>query len=129
MVQGPHLKAYDPKSKQGACVAHLATIWDDVPETCAFYNGGGIFVNADHAPKTTVLAQYNATNEPAIIHVAKGRGSVVLSSPHFEYDPVLLDYTDSWVQQMLPVLWANQTSRHRLGHRIMQVLGIPGRSG
>jgi glutamine amidotransferase-like uncharacterized protein len=125
MVQGPHLKAYDPQSKQGACVARLSTIWDDVPETHAFYNGGGVFINADRAPKTTVLAQYSATNKPAIIHVKKGRGNVILSSPHFEYDPVLMDYTDPWVQQMIFVLWTTQTSRHRLGDRIMQVLGIP----
>ncbi|KAK7205924.1 biotin-protein ligase [Myxozyma melibiosi] len=69
-----------------------------------YYNGGGVFVDADSIAaknkNVTVLARYREPlqvegGDAAIVHVKVGEGSVILTGPHPEFSPKRLRKSDS----------------------------------
>jgi biotin--protein ligase len=80
---GPVFGPFDYHSKSGARAALIRT----KEATSYFYfNGGPYFENAESYTNTTVLGWYEG-DLPAIIHVRYGKGNVILSGVHFEFDP------------------------------------------
>lgn len=58
----------------------------------AYYNGGGVFVNATNVSRTEILASYTETlavdggaGGAAVVFCKVGEGSVILTGPHPEY--------------------------------------------
>lgn len=106
-----------------------------------FYNGGGYFekedtvavdpVKSNMTKKTvpfvnnvTVLARYpDPQNHAAIIYRQVGKGHVVLSGVHFEYEAPHLDASDSHYQtNIIPALQLDQKGREDLTRFILEAL-------
>ncbi|KAK9448834.1 biotin-protein ligase [Limtongia smithiae] len=71
---------------------------DETFEFASYYNGGGLFADADKKD-VTVLARYcDATKveggDAAIVHIAVGSGGAILTGPHPEFSPKRLRKTD-----------------------------------
>ena len=77
---------------------------EEVPEEfISYYNGGGVFVDADQLAKrnegnrVTVLARYldpldvKGVGDAAIVHMKVGEGDVILTGPHPEFAGCNLD--------------------------------------
>ncbi|KAK9380413.1 biotin-protein ligase [Kockiozyma suomiensis] len=67
----------------------------------SYYNGGGIFVDADSfaSKNVTVLARYCEPvqvqgGDAAVVYIKCGEGSVILTGPHPEFSPKRLRKTD-----------------------------------
>ncbi|KAK9319739.1 biotin-protein ligase [Lipomyces orientalis] len=70
-------------------------------EFASYYNGGGVFVDADSLKhkNVTVLARYAEEvkvdgGDAAIVHVKVGEGAAILTGPHPEFSPKRLRKTD-----------------------------------
>lgn len=120
---GPVFGPYDYKINRGARAVPIQTLFSDVPMTTVFYNGGGFFKDADRFPHTRVIAYYDR-HLPAAINLPYGKGSVLLSAVHFEYDPFLLDARDTHLQKIIPALCCANASRIKLINHIMKILHI-----
>jgi glutamine amidotransferase-like uncharacterized protein len=120
---GPILAPYDYATQSGSRAAKLITIFQDVPETRVYYNGGGFFENPKRFSNTKVLANYDS-DLSAIIAIDYGKGRVVLSGVHFEYDPLLLNARDPYIQHILGDLKYNETSRAVLIRKLLEDLSL-----
>lgn len=120
---GPILAPYDYRSYRGARAANLNTSFSSFHNPCVFYNGGGYFENAAACPNTQVIASYQ-NGLPAVIKTPYGKGNVLLSGVHFEYDPYTLDSTDPYLKQILPDLLAGDRARINFAHHVLQMLGL-----
>lgn len=88
-VIGPALgdKDYNPNKSSGA---HAASIFfpQDQSSHKVFYNGGGYFEALKPLPPhIEVLAHYKENKKAALIKIRFGKGLVILSGVHFEYNP------------------------------------------
>lgn len=114
VVRGPVLAPYDYRSQSGARAAHLTWAAEEGFAKgdlfTVFYNGGGYFVGASEYQDVTVLAYYDDML-PAIIECRIGLGTAVLSGAHFEYNPLLLDSQDLYLEKVLPAII--QDDEHR----------------
>jgi glutamine amidotransferase-like uncharacterized protein len=128
IVRGPFLAPYDYQSEQGARAAKI--IWKSTLEFqendsfYVYYNGGGYFVEAALTNNTTVLATYSSEEEgeAAIIECRVGLGKAILSGVHFEYDFHLLDASDHYLQQIIPILESGNLSRLQLMKHLLDLL-------
>jgi glutamine amidotransferase-like uncharacterized protein len=120
---GPMFAPFDYNNYCGARAAKVSTICGDLT---LFYNGGGFFENAEKLPEVSIIAQYKmeAENLPAIIHTSYGKGNVVLSSPHFEFCPDLLNINDVHLAKIIPALQNGELLRQNLCIKIMEFLGF-----
>jgi glutamine amidotransferase-like uncharacterized protein len=90
-VSGPFLKPYVVNSNAGACAAKIKV---DALNTSFFsyYNGGGVFIDAEKLPNIDIIGTYeDRENLAAIILCNIGRGIAILSSVHFEVEPEALE--------------------------------------
>ena len=75
---------------------------------------GGYFENAQNYPNVSVIGTYKILNSPilpAIIYIQYGKGHVILSGVHFEYNGSLLDQHNPYLQKIIPKLaQSNHTS-------------------
>lgn len=120
---GPILASYDYKTSSGSRAARIKTIFNNVPNVRVYYNGGGYFENASNAPNTQVIATYE-NNLPAIILIAYGKGKVLLSGVHFEYEPSLLDSNDPYLKEIIPALDKSRSSRDILFNQLIETIGV-----
>lgn len=120
---GPVYGPYHYQSEQGSRAIPIFTQWPDLKKTTVFYNGGGYFKNAQQYPNTQVIAAY-ANHSPAIIYIQYGKGSVLLSGVHFEYNPDLLDATNKYTKEILPKLNNGNTSRLQLLNHLMALIDL-----
>ena len=120
---GPIFGPYDYKTMQGCRSAKITTIFPDIPETAVFYNGGGFFRDAKKFNHTKVIATYD-NQLPAIIATNHGKGRIVLSAVHFEYDPFTLDEINPHIAKIIQPLRHANPSRKRLISRIMHFLRV-----
>jgi glutamine amidotransferase-like uncharacterized protein len=76
-------------------------------------NGGGFFEKADQIPEIEVLASYGEKENsfPLILHRFYGLGQVLLSQPHVEYVPALLEASDPFIANFLPLLHQSNSLR------------------
>ncbi|KAK9240763.1 biotin-protein ligase [Lipomyces kononenkoae] len=70
-------------------------------EFASYYNGGGVFVDADslNDKNVTVLARYAEQvkvegGDAAVVHIKVGAGAAILTGPHPEFSPKRLRKTD-----------------------------------
>ena len=87
---GPVFAKYYYNSLKGMRATKIKTSIGDKKELIVFLNGGGYFVDAQKYKDTKVIAKYSKNDKAAIILVNYGKGKVLLSAPHFEYDPFLI---------------------------------------
>jgi biotin--protein ligase len=120
---GPILAQYDYKTQSGSRAATISTIFDEVPQTVVYYNGGGYFKDANKFVNTRVIATYE-NDLPAIINISYGQGKVILSGVHFEYDVSLLDRNDKYIQMLISHLAEADESREILLNKVLELLGI-----
>ena len=119
---GPALAPYRYNSYEGARAATLTPGSIKFPKTTSYYNGGSYFPNADAQPNVQVLAYYSH-DKPAIIYTPYGKGHVVLSGAHFEYNPRNMP-TDIELKSIIQSLEATEASREILTDIILQKLSL-----
>lgn len=130
IVAGPILADYDYHSYSGARVAQLYwNFTEPFPQSTllnVFYNGGGYFVDAASKKNTIVLASYKILSDfkPAIIKVTYGKGKVILSGVHWEYNPYRLDFSDSHLKELIPQLQACYHQTLELAAYLLCCLGL-----
>lgn len=120
-VKGPLFKEFAYNSSQGAHPALLVSPW--LTQPCAiYYNGGGYFVEAEKYPGVDILARFAELPDtpPALITCKVGKGSALLSSVHFEYDPDQLHSKE--LSSLIPLLTAHQRGRQELLHLLRTLL-------
>lgn len=130
LVRGPCLAPYVYNSEEGSRAASVnyiesnATLNDKA--TLVYYNGGGLFVGAKSMPDVKVLATYNDLpgDEAAIIECTRGKGKVILSGVHFEFDPFSLDEADPHLIDKISLLREKNENRLELVRVIMRKLNI-----
>lgn len=125
-VIGPFLAPYHYDNNEGAQAALIHTEDKKIKgKLTSYYNGGGFFQDSSRYSNVTVLAHYAQENKPlmpAIVSIHYGKGRVVLSGVHVEYDPFLLDEHDPYVSSTLPSLKKDQAKRLALFNYILSVL-------
>ncbi len=119
---GPILAPYDYKTQSGSRAATIHTTLPNVKKTTVFYNGGGFFENADQYPNTMVIGRYDH-GLPAIILIHCGKGKVLLSGVHFEYDPSLLNSENQHIQKIIDPLREGNELRKVLCADLMTLIG------
>lgn len=130
---GPILAPYDYKTQSGSRAARLITAFPDtstlIPTLATYYNGGPFFQDAHQYPGTRVLAWYEDNRHeqnhlPAVLEIHFGKGTVILSGVHPEYDPFTLDPNDTYLQKILPILKQSDHHRKYFFKHLLQILGI-----
>lgn len=126
---GP-LVPYDPDSNSGVRAFQVRVDMEAFSgEVYVFFNGGPYFKHANEYETVSLLGHYNETaleNKPALLYVPIGKGHVVLSSFHFEYDPHTLDPKDEHLRNVLPRLKEpiHEFKRKQLALAILKKLGL-----
>lgn len=123
--QGPVLALYDYKNHSGARAASLqleAVSFSPV----VFYSGGGAFVDATAYSNVQVIANYDheICQQAAIVKCLVGKGVVLLSAVHFEFDPALMDEQDRYLKLLIPELQKNEEQRALLVRFLFEQLGL-----
>ncbi|MGL6187459.1 MAG: BPL-N domain-containing protein [Holosporales bacterium] len=114
-VQGPLFSPYDPNSFLGMRAVSLK--WNKAypwaGEGVFVMNGGGFFEAADQIPEIEILASYGEKENsfPLILHRFYGLGQVLLSQPHIEYVPALLEASDPFIANSLTLLHQRDSLR------------------
>lgn len=125
-VKGPCLKPYDYRTNSGACAAEIQLAADG-SKLKVFYNGGGFFVGAESMREIEKIARYTQDgneNEAAIIRFMYGKGRVILSGVHPEYDPEFLDSKDIFFKPIASVIKENEQCRIDLIKYLLNSLGL-----
>ena len=120
---GPILSKYDYKTESSARGAKINLTLNNLKEATVYYNGGGYFEDADKLKDTTVMGYYT-NQKPAIIYIKHGKGHVVLSGVHFEYDAALLDSKDPFLMKIIPQLKASNKNRLVLINEVLKQLHL-----
>lgn len=120
-VIGPILAPYDYETYSGSRAATIHTTLPNVTKTIVFYHGGGFFENAEKYSNTEVIGTYD-NNFPAIIFINYGKGKVLLSGVHFEYDPFLLNSKDRHLQKIIAPLQKSNALREILFDHLIKLI-------
>lgn len=115
---GTVLPGFKYNSEEGAHAAEL--INGTGSKSCVYYNGGCRFVPDSDAKDIDVLARYAHDQTPAIVFMQCGRGKVVLSGVHLEYDPRKL--TEETAHNVKSALIKDDETRVFLFQSILTVL-------
>ena len=110
---GPILAKHDHNSNSGSRAASIKLDLKEVKKVITYYNGGGYFKNATNYDDVTIIGYYE-NHLPAIIHISLGKGDVILSGVHFEYDPYRLDTQDPYLNKISPDLKYSNDKRQIL---------------
>lgn len=134
VVKGPILAQYDYLSQKGARAAQLTWVaskgFKEDEKFTVFYNGGGYFEEATKSPNTSVLAYYDEEKKLAgIIECRIGKGIVILSGAHFEYDPSLLDANDVYLKTVIPLISEDNYHREFLVKHLFERLLLKDKAG
>lgn len=122
---GPVFQPFDYKTSKGSRAVQVdIDIQAFNKQTLPlFYNGGGYFENADHFNNTRIIGTYK-NKFPAIIKINYGKGKVLLSGVHFEYNPFLLKESDLNLKQDLIKLKTYNDQRVKLLQMLLYIIGI-----
>lgn len=138
LVSGPTYAGFDHRDLNLLAGTRAAKLyWQlDQPfpankELIIFYNGGGSFIDAEKYPNVKILARYSPEiagdleYPAAIVECSIGQGRVILSSPHFEWEPESLDETKSSnISKIKPSLIAANVDRLTLAKYLLVRLDI-----
>ena len=92
-------------------------------EIPAILNGAGYFEQATNVDNVEVIATY-PTGDAAIILCNVGEGLALLSSPHLEYDPFILDADDFISKETLSELEQSNRQRLLLWGKLLSLLNL-----
>lgn len=119
---GPILAEYSYDSNKGA---KAALIKCNNKQVNIFYNGGPYFYIPKNNKTTEIICTYSKKNDlPAIVYSKYGKGKVLLSAVHFEYDSTKLNHSDQYYRDIIATLSADNINRIALGSRMLEMLGI-----
>lgn len=137
LVSGPTYTGYDHRDTTNFAGTRAAKLsWQQQQpfkhkdNVVVFYNGGGSFIDAEKFSNVTILARYTPENNDAkdspaaIIECAVGKGTAVLSGPHFEWEPESLDLKSPHLAEIKPTLEANEAQRIELAKYLLDRLEI-----
>jgi biotin--protein ligase len=86
-VRGPILRPYVYFSYKGACATKV-DIAGSGESFVSYYNGGGLFADAEGMEGVRVLTTYaDEGDQAAVVHCDVGRGSALLCGVHLEFGP------------------------------------------
>lgn len=118
---GPYSAPYSYSDNSSAKAVEIRIKKNQHKKLFVYYNGGGYFKHAYDYPNTTIFANYD--NGPAaIITIFRGKGRVLLSGVHFEYDPDYLDSNNIHLTAISKILKNTDSKRIVLIHNIMNYL-------
>ncbi len=120
---GPVLAKYHYKNNSGSRAARITLNTDHFKEVIVYYNGGGYFERAQKYKNVSILGYYQ-NHLPAIISISYGKGHVVLTGVHVEYNSDLLDSHDPYLKSIVADLKASEEARNALTKNIFKQLGI-----
>lgn len=129
---GPAFGDYYYNSHKGAkaiTVCNFTNITGNINNKInLFYNGGGYFSEKHEKKevkqKFNIIASYYSNSMPAIISFKYGKGKILLSHLHFEYDPFLLKSNDIDITSLINKLKETNEERINLFCYIMKELNI-----
>lgn len=125
-VRGPCLKAYDPFSHKGSLACSIESSLNYLKTLKIFYSGGGFFVDAEKMAGVDILAYtfYNSNKLPMIIGFCYGKGRVILSGVHPEYDPDFLNPSDPYLISIINELKPFNDSRKQFLLNLLDYLKV-----
>lgn len=136
-ARGPAFAGFKYGDESGARVARLSVNKDalnvDIDTCYNYYNGGGVFVDADKFDNVDVLATYTepisveaGSTAAAAIHVKVGKGSAILTGTHPEWVPEILkqDKDDEHYTQIINKLIETNESRQLFLRSCLQKFGL-----
>lgn len=123
-VKGPMFEPFDYSSNE--CSRAITLRLKEKNYTLkVFYKGGGYFVDVNKHPKITTIASYeNYDDKPAIIAFMYGKGRVVLSGVHFEFNPHFFDINDPYLLGIQAELIPYEGHRIELINTILKLLKV-----
>jgi len=140
-ARGPAFDGFKYKSDVGARASRLLV--NNGTEFSCYYNGGSVFVDADSCDNVEVLAHYsesidvpfsdtNSNTKPAaVVLCSVGKGKALLTGPHPEFIPKLLEkgeHDSDFPAHLLAELKKDDTKRLEFMHYILSKLGLKTRS-
>ena len=119
---GPVLAKYSYSSNKGA---RAAVIQCDQDKLAVFYNGGPYFQIPKNNTTAKIICTYSEKdNLPAVVYSKYGKGQVLLSAVHFEYDPNKLSHNDEYYRKIIATLNSDNKNRISFGNKILKLLKI-----
>lgn len=140
-ARGPAFSGFKYKSEAGAKAALLTL--SNGAQFHSYYNGGSVFVDADSFDNVEVLAHYaqetdvpytdnsdNSVKPAAVVLCTVGRGKVLLTGPHPEFIPKVLEkaHDNEFPPHLIDVLKQDDTKRIEFMHHILEKAGFKTRN-
>lgn len=139
IARGPAYDGFKYNSEDGAKAAPL--VLPDGTEFATYFNGGSLFVDADHYDNVEVLARYKEPTDvryqdsssgtdrvgpAAVVLCSEGKGKALLTGPHPEFIPRLLSKSDDkhFLSRVVNVLIENEEQRLRFLKDIFTKAGL-----
>jgi glutamine amidotransferase-like uncharacterized protein len=112
---------YSYENARGAEAARIS--WEK--SAChVYFNGGCVFDPDADLPESRILSRYldleNAP--PAILHLPIGKGNVILSGVHFEYQSSLFPKEDPYLAALSPLLENAEEGRRKVFRDILSLV-------
>ncbi|KAK6198474.1 biotin holocarboxylase synthetase [Scheffersomyces amazonensis] len=129
IARGCTFKGFDYKSHAGARAPKVC-IEGTTDKVYAYYNGGGVFVDASKYRGVEVIARYEEPidledeEKVAVIYKKVGRGDVLLSGIHPEYSPDLLKPESEEFNKTIEILKQHDHERKVFLRNCLAKLGL-----
>lgn len=123
-ASGPVFADFEYHTQKGAHAAQIA-----FAETSAmiYFNGGCTFLEAGKVCNLQIIGHYQLNDGKklsAIVHIKQGRGYVILSGVHFEFDPETMDANDSHLSTVIPEIQRTNFERLNLAKQLLNLLNL-----
>jgi glutamine amidotransferase-like uncharacterized protein len=118
---GPALAKYSYDTNKGSKAARI-TCGND--QLAVFYNGGPYFEMPHNTTAKVICTYSDKNNLPAVLHSKYGKGKVLLSAIHFEYNPAMLNHNDKYYQDIIQTLNYENNNRIYFGKKMLDLLDI-----
>lgn len=139
IARGPAFDGFKYNSEDGARAVPL--VLQDGTEFATYFNGGSLFVDADQYDNVEVLARYGDSPDvpyadsssgteglgpAAVVLCTDGKGKALLTGPHPEFIPRLLQKSEDkdFVSRVVSVLIENEHSRLKFLKDILTKAGL-----
>lgn len=138
ITRGPVFGSFEYNSEQGAKAVKLEL--EDGSEFYTYYNGGSCFVDANKYENVKVLAHYGdkpsipftddpastAKNAAAVVLCKIGKGQALLTGPHPEFSPKILERSEDekLQKEIIGILKENEEARLRFMKHILAQAGL-----
>lgn len=121
---GPVFADFEYHTQKGAHAAQIA-----FAETSAmiYFNGGCTFLEIEKVSNLQIIGHYqlNAGNKlPAIVHIKHGKGCVILSGVHFEFEPETMNANDPHLSTIIPEIQRTNFERLSLAKQLLNLLNL-----